>query len=175
MDDLQWSLRRKHIFILSSSGKPIFCNNGDEQELVTIFGLLQAVISIVNDSNDKIQCIRSKKRKIVYFLRNSLYFISISSTGEPEAILKLHLEFLYHQILLILTSQVQNVLENNSSKDIRDLLGPETNRLFQAACMTDIITPCIAFQCVKSYCLSKELRDEINAILRLCVDNSGAV
>jgi hypothetical protein len=38
---------RKHIFVLSSSGKPIFSKYGDEQEMVTTFGLLQAVVSIV--------------------------------------------------------------------------------------------------------------------------------
>ena len=54
--DRSWELRRKHVFILSSSGKPIYCNSGDEQELVTIFGLLQAVVSIVNDSGDSLKC-----------------------------------------------------------------------------------------------------------------------
>ena len=33
---------RKHIFILSSSGKPIYSRYGDEQDIVTTFGLLQA-------------------------------------------------------------------------------------------------------------------------------------
>ena len=43
---------RKHIFILSSSGKPIFTRYGDEQEMVTTFGLLQAVVSIVQVDNN---------------------------------------------------------------------------------------------------------------------------
>ena len=51
MAKLGWEREvKKHIFILSSSGKPIFSRYGDEQEMVTTFGLLQAVVSIVQVS-----------------------------------------------------------------------------------------------------------------------------
>lgn len=172
--DRSWELQRKHIFILSSSGKPIFTRHGDEQELVTIFGLLQAVVSIANDSGDNIHCIRSNKRKIIYFIRKSLYFVSISSTGESEAILKQQLEFMYFIILLILTSKVHSVLEGNSSKDIRDLLGPETTSLLQASCSTDICSPHIAFQCVQPFVIPSDLRTKLNDSLKNCVETSGS-
>ncbi len=48
---------KKHIFILSSSGKPIFTRYGDEQEMVTTFGLLQAVVSIVEVSHTAALCL----------------------------------------------------------------------------------------------------------------------
>ena len=47
-----WDIHDKHILVLSSSGKPIFSKHGDEQELVTSFGLVQAVFSIVKESGD---------------------------------------------------------------------------------------------------------------------------
>ncbi len=34
---------RKHLFILSSSGKPVYSRLGDESDLVTTFGLLQVI------------------------------------------------------------------------------------------------------------------------------------
>ena len=73
--------------------KPIFSRYGDEQDLVTTFGLLQAVISIALDSGDTIRCIRAGSRKIVYFMKQSLYFVSISSTNEPEVVLLKQLHF----------------------------------------------------------------------------------
>lgn len=169
-----FELKRKHIFILSSAGKPIYTKHGDEQELVTTFGLLQAVISIIHDSGDMIKCIKSKHRKIVYFIRNSLYFIIVTSTNELDAVLSLQLEFMYSQILVILTSRVHDILENNSSKDIRDLLGPETTRLLHATCPSDITSPYIAFQCVKSFAMANDFRNDLNQYIKRCVENSNS-
>lgn len=128
--DIGWELNKKHIFILSSSGKPIYSRYGDEQDLVTTFGLLQAVISIILDSGDSIKCIRAGKRKIVYFIKNSLYFVSMSSTNESELILMKQLSFIYNQILLVLTAKVHDVLTNNPSADIRQLLGSVLTAVF---------------------------------------------
>lgn len=175
MSSREFDLRRKHIFILTSAGKPVFSRHGDEQELVTTFGLLQAIISIVQDSGDQLKCIRSKRRTIVYFLRNSLYFVSISSTSELEAVLSCQLEFMYSQILLVLTARVHDVLENNSSRDIRDLLGPESTRILHASCENDMTSPYISFQCVKSFPMQFDVRKEVNQSLYECVDRSGSV
>lgn len=79
---------------------------GDEQDLVTIFGLLQAVPSIVQDSGDQIRCIKAGSTKIIYMFQKSLYFASVSSSEESEAALTAQLYFLYNQILFILTSKV---------------------------------------------------------------------
>jgi len=137
---------KKHLFVLSSSGKPIFSRVGDEQALVATFGLLQAVISIVQDQGDSLKVIKAGSRRIVYFIRQSLYFISVSSTGEPEVILSKQLEFLYNQVLFTLTNKVHTVLTQNSSKDLRDLLGYDTTRIMHAACRTDLTPTCIAFE-----------------------------
>jgi hypothetical protein len=169
-----WEFNRKHIFILSSSGKPIYSRYGDEQELVTTFGLLQAVVSIVEDSGDEIKCIKAGKRRIVYFIKHSFYFICVSSTGEPEAILYKQLEFMHNQILLVLSSKVHDMLRSNQSKDIRDLLGSDTTRWMNAACESDLTPLCIAFEAVKGFTMDKELRSEISSYLQTCVDNSGA-
>ena len=174
MDSGLWEHFQKHIFILSSSGKPIFCKHGDEQELVTVFGLLQAVISIVQDSGDTIRSIRAGKRQIVYLIRNSLYLIAVCSTGEPEIIVKKHLEFMYSQILLILTSKVHEVLRTNSSKDIRDLLGPETTQLLHSACPGDLVPAPIAFQSIKGFNIGADARAEIQFLLRTCVETSAS-
>lgn len=171
-----WERRvNKHVFILSSSGKPIFSRYGDEQEMVTTFGLLQAVVSIVQDTGDAIRCIKAGKRRIVYLVRNSLYFVCISSTGEPEAILSKQLEFFYHQILLVLSSKVHDILVSNSSKDLRDLLGWDTTRLMHAACTQDLTPVSIAFECVKVLPMPRAFRDDLVNLLQQCVDRSGAV
>jgi hypothetical protein len=174
MEDEGWELLPKHVFILSSSGKPIFSRYGDEQELVTTFGLLQAVVSIVEGQGDSIKCIQAGKRRIVCFLRKSLYFIAISSTGETEAALMRQLEFMYNQVLLVLTDRVHDILDHNSSKDLRDLLGSDTTRLLRASCAEEITSYCIAFNAVQGFALEEATRSEIRTYLDECVSSSGA-
>lgn len=165
---------KKLLFVLSSSGKPIFSRYGDEQALVATFGLLQAIISIVQDQGDDLRVIKAGSRRIVYFIRQSLYFISVSSTGEPETILSKQLEFLYHQVLFTLTDKVHTVLSQNSSKDLRDLLGYDTTRLMHAACNTELTPVGIAFESIKGCVMDPTLRAELLGSLRNCVETSGA-
>lgn len=174
--DLKEDLRiqPKNVFILSSSGKPVFAKCGDESELITIFGLLQAVVSIVADSGDEIHSVKAGNRRILFLVKKSLYFVIVSSTGEPDAILQTMLEFMYSQILMILTSKVHDVLRSNSSKDIRDLLGPETEYILRASCSSDITPYHIAFHGVKSCCIAHDLRSSINSYLRTCVAKSNS-
>lgn len=38
--------KKNHFFVLSTAGKPIYSLNGSEDKLATIFGLLQALVSL---------------------------------------------------------------------------------------------------------------------------------
>lgn len=170
-----WDLDLKHIFILSSSGKPIFSKNGDEQNLSTTFGLIQAVVSIIEIADDALSCIVAGDRTIVYFLRNSLYFVSISSTNEPAAVLSAQLEFMHSQIVFVLTSKVQEVLRLNPSKDIRDLLGYDTTKQMHLSCSEDVTPPCVAFNAVNGFVCAEDLRRIVTKSLQNRMESSGAV
>ena len=100
--------------------------------------------------------------------------MSISSTGEAEVVLIKQLQFLYSQILLVLTSKVHDVLRNNFSKDLRDLLGSESSRLLHASCRHDITSPCISFSAIHGMVMDRDLRAEVLRYLSHCVDSSGA-
>ena len=89
-------------------------------------------------------------------------------------VLSRQLEFMYSQIILILTGKVHDVLKNNSSKDIRDLLGPETNQILQQACAPNLVPEFIAFQSLKTMSIPKELRQMLQYHLRSCVEDSGS-
>lgn len=172
--NFEWEHNLKHIFILSAAGKPIFSRHGDEQELVTIFGLIQAVVSIVEDSSDEIQCIKAGNRRIVYLLKGSLYFVIVSSTGEPEVVLRQQLNFIHNQILFILTSQVQDILLTNPSRDIRELMGSDTNRLIQATCENDITQPPIVFESIRGFAMDITLRHQVLSHLKDALHGSNA-
>jgi hypothetical protein len=44
-----WRKRKKHFFILSNSGKPIYSRYGDEHKLAGFSATLQAIISFVEN------------------------------------------------------------------------------------------------------------------------------
>ncbi len=164
----------KNIFVFTSSGKPIYAKSGDEDDLITTFGLLQAVISIVLNSGDVMKTIIAGDRTITFLLRQSLYFVIVSSTGEnPSVLLKL-LDVLYQQILFILTKKVHTVLDNNPATDLRSLLGSDANRIMTSVC-PDALTPIsIAIDSVPMVYVEKNMRDEIHQALKACVEKSKA-
>ena len=48
LSDDEWLAKDKHVFVLSESGKPIYSRFGDENKLVTLFGVMQALVSFAN-------------------------------------------------------------------------------------------------------------------------------
>ena len=84
------------------------------------------------------------------------------------------LNFLYNQMLLVLTSKIHDVYKNNSSADIRQLLGTDTMRLMSVAC-EPVITPVwVAFECIRSLTCTRELREEVVMSMNHCVNESNA-
>lgn len=86
-------------------------------------GLVQAIISFAADHGDEIQSIKAGRRRMVFFVKHALYFLCISSTGEPESSLRMELQYLYQQILFVLTAKVHSVFQNSPAYDLRELLG----------------------------------------------------
>ena len=54
----QWRQHRKHVFILSNAGKPIWTLHGDENALAGLMAVIQALVSFVHDKGDSMQSIR---------------------------------------------------------------------------------------------------------------------
>jgi hypothetical protein len=54
---LKWKQHKKHMFILTDAGKPIFSRYGAEDNLSTMMALLCAIASHITDDNDEIRFI----------------------------------------------------------------------------------------------------------------------
>lgn len=79
MHDSEWINQKSQVFILSTAGKPIYSLHGSEEKLNTLFGLLQALVSVVSSSNDSIRYAIKRKTIIIEFL-----IISESSSPDPS-------------------------------------------------------------------------------------------
>jgi len=56
--------------------------HGNEDKLATLFGVLQALVSFVQDSDDTIRCIRAGDVSIVFLLKAPLILVCVSRLGE---------------------------------------------------------------------------------------------
>ena len=50
-----WAKHEKHVFILSLAGKPIYSRYGNEDKLASIMGVMQALVSFVEDDKDELE------------------------------------------------------------------------------------------------------------------------
>eukprot|EP01042_Synura_sphagnicola_P009990 gene9990-12828_t len=113
--------------------------------------------------------------KIVFCFRKYLYFIIVSDFDEPESILLRQLEFFYQYILFILTAKVHDLIENNPSIDLTNLLGSDADRiLLNAGCNVNLTPPPIAFNALEQILVEKSVRDDIHTSLKDCVEKCGA-
>lgn len=120
---ISWRKRKKHFFILSHSGKPIYSRYGDEHKLAGFSATLQAIISFVENGKDRIKLVRAGKHQVVFLIKGPIYLVCISCTEEPYESLRGQLELLYGQMILILTKSVNRCFEKNPKFDMTPLLG----------------------------------------------------
>ncbi|XP_014218485.1 vacuolar fusion protein MON1 homolog A [Copidosoma floridanum] len=118
-----WLAQKKHVFVLSQAGKPIYSRYSSEDKLVTVMGVMQALVSFVQDSNDMIKSIHAGDANFVFIARGPLILVCVSKTLESVPQLVLQLSYVYNQILSVLTqSQLVRVYEQRRNFDLRRLL-----------------------------------------------------
>lgn len=61
----------------------------DPDELASIIGIMQALVSVFLDDRDKLRCINAGKTRINFLIRSPIYYASISSWGEPESVVSM--------------------------------------------------------------------------------------
>eukprot|EP00798_Chlamydomonas_sp_ICE-L_P024359 gene24359-9972_t len=74
-----WMQKDSNFFILSTSGKPIYCNSGEEDELVGLMALITALVSVVEDQGDSIRHIVSGNTLIVFIVRGPICLVATRS------------------------------------------------------------------------------------------------
>ena len=113
----------KHIFVLSEAGKPIFSLHGEEDMMVSLGGIMQALVSFVADSGDTIKSIKTADTNIVFLVKSPLILVGVSSTGLHSSQLTVQLLYIHSQIISVLTaSQLNRIFEQRRNYDLRRLL-----------------------------------------------------
>nr|XP_031857430.1 uncharacterized protein CI109_007157 [Kwoniella shandongensis]KAA5524502.1 hypothetical protein CI109_007157 [Kwoniella shandongensis] len=119
----------RQYYVLTNAGKPVFCSHDESEDNITnLMGVAQALISIFAEEDDRIRSIMKGRHRIAFLLKAPLYLFCVSDWGEPEHVLRSHLEYTHLQILSVVSStQLSRVFQRRSNFDLSRLLdGTET-------------------------------------------------
>ncbi|WVZ67219.1 hypothetical protein U9M48_016329 [Paspalum notatum var. saurae] len=165
-----WRKRKKHFFILSNSGKPVYSRYGDEHKLAGFSATLQAIISFVENSGDHIKFVRAGKHQIVFLVKGPIYLVCISCTEESYEGLRGQLELMYGQLLLILTKSVNRCFEKNPKFDMTTLLGG-TDAVFLSLIRAFSWNPATFLHAYTCLPLAQSTRQAASAVLQDIADS----
>ncbi|KAK1670294.1 hypothetical protein QYE76_058453 [Lolium multiflorum] len=165
-----WRKRKKHFFILSNSGKPIYSRYGDEHKLAGFSATLQAIVSFVENSADHIKFVRAGKHQIVFLVKGPIYLVCISCTEESFEGLRGQLELMYGQMLLILTKSVNRCFEKNPKFDMAPLLGG-TDAVFLSLIRAFSWNPATFLHAYTCLPLAQPTRQAASAVLQDIADS----
>ncbi|XP_025413538.1 protein SAND [Sipha flava] len=113
----------KHIFVLSTAGKPIYTRFGNENQLASLFGLMLALMSVTQDSNDTLQSICCGRTRIVFVNKDPIILVGVSQRSEPYDQIKKQLIYVYNNIISTLTlTQLKKIFLNRTNFDLRRLM-----------------------------------------------------
>ena len=117
------NLSDKHIFVLSEAGKPIYSLHGEEEMMVSLAGLMQALVSFVADSGDTIKSIKTKTTNIVFLVKSPLILVGVSSAGLETSQLTVQLLYIHSQLVSVITlTQINRIFEQRRGYDLRRML-----------------------------------------------------
>ncbi|KAF9924766.1 Vacuolar fusion protein mon1b [Linnemannia zychae] len=160
-----WTEHRKHFFILSSAGKPIYARYGDESRISSYMGVIQALISFYADNDDTLRCINAGEHRFVFLLKTPLYLVCVSRTGESESQLRDQLGYLYAQIISVLTqSQMTRIFEQRNNFDLRGLIGGTEIFLDSLGKLMNT-DPGFMLGAIQCLTMPRELRDKVGTVL----------
>jgi hypothetical protein len=83
----------------------------DSDDLASLMGIMQALISVFLDDRDKLRCINAGNTRINVLIRSPLYYVCVSSWGEPESVVSFKLSESY----VFLTLKKQDALTSRIS------------------------------------------------------------
>lgn len=96
LHDSNWLNQKKHVFILSSAGKPIYSLHGNEDKLSSLFGVMQALVSFVQSNNDTIKAINAAGVKFVFLTKHPFILVAVSRTNSSVQQIQIQLTYVFH-------------------------------------------------------------------------------
>nr|ODO01096.1 hypothetical protein L204_01821 [Cryptococcus depauperatus CBS 7855] len=95
----------------------------DEDNVTNITGVAHALISVLAENNDKLRCLIKGHCRIAFLDRTPLHLFCVSDWGEPEYVLRSHLDYIHQYVQSIIPpGQILRTLQQRSNSDLSRLL-----------------------------------------------------
>ncbi|XP_067881762.1 vacuolar fusion protein MON1 homolog B-like isoform X2 [Heterodontus francisci] len=164
-----WRAHRKHMFVLSEAGKPIYSRYGNEEALSSTMGVMMALVSFVQAGDNIIRSIQADDYKVVFSQQGPLVLVSVSRTRQSEEQLRCELLYVYYQIISMLTQvTVTRIFERKKNYDLRRLLAGSEKILDNLLKHMDS-DPSFLLGAVQCLPLCSSVRDSVSQILQKAV------
>ena len=117
----QFYEQKRHYFIMTEGGTPIYSRYGDEIKNCSLLATFSAIITkftIFNNeknSQEKLNYICNDNSIIAFLKKGKIVFIALSNKTDSISFLYSQLELLYQQLLSIVTSERMPILEEKPS------------------------------------------------------------
>ncbi|KAI4559081.1 hypothetical protein MJT46_013723 [Ovis ammon polii x Ovis aries] len=167
--DEDWRSKRKHVFVLSEAGKPIYSRYGSVEALSTTMGVMTALVSFVRSAGDAIRAIYAEDHKLVFLQQGPLLLVAVSRTPQSAAQLRGELLAVHAQIVSTLTrASVARIFARKQNYDLRRLLAGSERTLDRLLDSVERDPGALLLGAVRCVPLARPLRDALGALLRRC-------
>ncbi|KAJ3602842.1 hypothetical protein NHX12_030587 [Muraenolepis orangiensis] len=164
-----WRQHRKHVFVLSEAGKPIYSRYGSEEALSSTMGVMMALVSFVQSSDNMIRSVYSDGHTVVFLQKGPLVLVCVSNSRQSEQQLRGELQYVYYQIISMLTqASVARIFEHKKNYDLRRLLAGSEKILDGLLNLVDW-DPSFLLAAVHCLPLPSSLRDSLSQILQKAI------
>lgn len=159
-----WKKQKKHVFIMSYAGKPIYTRYGDEDQQAALMGVLQTLVmyfSHMAEPKDTLLCTCAGGHKFVFLGRDPLILVLASHTDASPNQLTMELMYVYYQIISTLTAKrIRNIFEKHKNYDLRRMLSGAERQINSLLDATEH-DPCFFLGAVRCLPLELSVRDTI--------------
>ncbi|XP_024126743.1 vacuolar fusion protein MON1 homolog B [Oryzias melastigma] len=164
-----WRQHRKHVFVLSEAGKPIYSRYGSEEALSSTMGVMMALVSFVQSGDNIIRSVYSEEHTVVFLQKGPLVLVCVSSSCQSEQQLRGELLYVYYQIISMLTqASISRIFEHKKNYDLRRLLAGSEKILDGLLNLVDS-DPSFLLAAVHCLPLASSLRDSLSQILQKAI------
>uniref|UniRef100_A0A8D3AZC4 Vacuolar fusion protein MON1 homolog n=1 Tax=Scophthalmus maximus TaxID=52904 RepID=A0A8D3AZC4_SCOMX len=164
-----WRQHRKHVFVLSEAGKPIYSRYGSEEALSSTMGVMMALVSFVQSGDNIIRSVYSEQHIVVFLQKGPLVLVCVSSSRQSEEQLRGELLYVYYQIISMLTqASISRIFEHKKNYDLRRLLAGSEKILDGLLNLVDS-DPSFLLAAIHCLPLASSLRDSLSHILQKAI------
>uniref|UniRef100_A0A1A9WDX0 Vacuolar fusion protein MON1 homolog n=1 Tax=Glossina brevipalpis TaxID=37001 RepID=A0A1A9WDX0_9MUSC len=117
-----WRFHKKHVFVMTSEGEPIFSLNGYEHNLLPLFRLIYLTVNTFKNVEDEIDSIEASGMRFAFLSTPTYIVAAISKTQSPISQLKKQLDDIYNQVLSFEMFSKTKALENDLNFLLKRLL-----------------------------------------------------